>query len=286
MYSSKVNLSHQIIEDNSQYSKSDSLKKDSDIISDNSDNKSDKSRKKIIFLTKTKPVPKKQRNSRRKEIRWSIEEDFILFEAHEFFQNKWVKYSSILKNLNKTFQEAKNHFHTCIVKTVRRILNKKYNFKLKDVLRILYSIKYINSLIDEIEGSNQKFCNQKNTGKKQYAFNPYLAIKNGLLTKETINVYTNNLLQKILYQNSSFKSFIQTFQFQEEKFNITNFNIFFFFFIKHKLLFHCLQNYQNEPKEMDNEMSNEKSFDFNLEANMTNPNSVDILKNYIIENLI
>ena len=62
---------------------------------------------------------------RKEDILWTIEEEFLFFEMHLHLGNKWFKYKSFFND--KTSKDIKNHFHACIIKTIRRIKKNKYD---------------------------------------------------------------------------------------------------------------------------------------------------------------
>lgn len=62
---------------------------------------------------------------RKDDILWTLEEEFLFFEMHLHLGNKWSKYDCFFHN--KTSKDLKNHFHACIIKTVRRIVKNKYD---------------------------------------------------------------------------------------------------------------------------------------------------------------
>jgi hypothetical protein len=68
---------------------------------------------------------------------------------HLHLGNKWTKYDCFFNN--KTPKDLKNHFHACIVKTVRRIVKNKYDcnniYLLKALFLLLYEIDELKDII-------------------------------------------------------------------------------------------------------------------------------------------
>ena len=77
---------------------------------------------------------------------------------------------------NRTPKELKNHFHTCIIKSVRKIINNKFDCELKDMMRYFYAFDYLIKMIRDYK-EHKNFGNIK-LKKKRYKFNPKLLIKN------------------------------------------------------------------------------------------------------------
>ena len=56
-----------------------------------------------------------------------------------FINNIKVKYN--IYNYFRTPKELKNHFHTCIIKSVRKIINHKFDYELKDIMLLNIYLK-------------------------------------------------------------------------------------------------------------------------------------------------
>ena len=83
-------------------------------------------------------------NSNNEEIRWSIEEEYFFFEVHFLIGNKWTFLSRFFPN--KSSKQIKNHFYSSIVKTLRKILKKKIDIEIKDMIVTYYSLIYLKQL--------------------------------------------------------------------------------------------------------------------------------------------
>ena len=80
---------------------------------------------------KTSREEQKSMESSRGDVPWTFEEEYLFFEAHKLLKNKWTKYSSYFPQFCKEMKEFKNHFHACIIKTVRRSLETSRSVRLK-----------------------------------------------------------------------------------------------------------------------------------------------------------
>ena len=83
-------------------------------------------------------------NSNNEEIRWSIEEEYFFFEVHFLIGNKWTFLSRFFPN--KSSKQIKNHFYSSIVKTLRKIIKKKIDIEIKDMIVTYYSLIYLKQL--------------------------------------------------------------------------------------------------------------------------------------------
>ena len=83
-------------------------------------------------------------NSNNEEIRSSIEEEYFFFEVHFLIGNKWTFLSRFFPN--KSSKQIKNHFYSSIVKTLRKILKKKIDIEIKDMIVTYYSLIYLKQL--------------------------------------------------------------------------------------------------------------------------------------------
>ena len=60
----------------------------------------------------------------------------------------------------------KNHFHTCIIKSVRKIINNKFDCELKEIMRYFYAFDYLIKMISEVK--EEECCNKSgNENEKQ-----------------------------------------------------------------------------------------------------------------------
>ena len=85
-----------------------------------------------------------QDSNSNEEIRWTIEEEYFFFEVHFLIGNKWTFLSRFFPN--KSAKQIKNHFYSSIVKTLRKILKKKIDSEIKDMIVTYYSLIYLKQL--------------------------------------------------------------------------------------------------------------------------------------------
>ena len=157
-----------------------------------------------------------------------------------FINNIKVKYN--IYNYFRTPKELKNHFHTCIIKSVRKIINHKFDYELKDIMRYFYAFEYLFKMINDYEENNDCF---KNThfekiinSRRKYKFNPKLLIKTKQLSSEKISLYSHQLTQEILLNKPGIKNFLSFIHF-EEKFNVNNVLWLFSIIVKSKMINNC-----------------------------------------------
>ena len=136
---------------------------------------------------------------------------------------------------NRTPKELKNHFHTCIIKSVRKIINNKFDCELKDMMRYFYAFDYLIKMIRDYK-EHKNFGNIK-LKKKRYKFNPKLLIKNKQLSVERISIYKNHLVNKVLLNKSGIKNFLNFINFNN--FNVNNVPWLFSLIVKSKLINNC-----------------------------------------------
>jgi len=148
-----------------------------------------------------------QKRFRKEDIVWTFEEEYLFFESHNILGNKWKKYKVFFKN--KNIKEIKNHFHTSVIKTVRRIINNKYDIELKDIMRSFYAFEYLDNLINLIKNNlpltKTTLSIIKNT---EYKFNPKMLINTKKLSEEMINNYKKKLTE-ILLNKENIQNFLQ-----------------------------------------------------------------------------
>jgi len=196
-----------------------------------------------------------KKRHRKADVKWTLEEEYLFFEIHKFFGNKWKKFSPYFPY--KTTKELKNHFHTCIIKTVRRAINYNLNYEFIDILRCFYSIDQIILILNEmnfnniekdlkINSNNKKIQNEDNINKncilkkkkRDNKYNPKILSKKGKLTNGILINYKNYLFNEILMKRKDIQNFLNTF-FQNQKFNIENLNWLFDLIIKSKIINKC-----------------------------------------------
>ena len=216
-------------------------------------------KKKHFSNKKTKTIIEnsqlKKKRHRKADVKWTLEEEYLFFEIHKFFGNKWKKFSPYFPY--KTTKELKNHFHTCIIKTVRRAINYNLNYEFIDILRCFYSIDQIILILNEmnfnniekdlkINSNNKKIQNEDNINKncilkkkkRDNKYNPKILSKKGKLTNGILINYKNYLFNEILMKRKDIQNFLNTF-FQNQKFNIENLNWLFGLIIKSKIINKC-----------------------------------------------
>ena len=196
-----------------------------------------------------------KKRHRKADVKWTLEEEYLFFEIHKFFGNKWKKFSPYFPY--KTTKELKNHFHTCIIKTVRRAINYNLNYEFIDILRCFYSIDQIILILNEmnfnniekdlkINSNNKKIQNEDNINKncilkkkkRDNKYNPKILSKKGKLTNGILINYKNYLFNEVLMKRKDIQNFLNTF-FQNQKFNIENLNWLFDLIIKSKIINKC-----------------------------------------------
>ena len=189
------------------------------------------------------PCHLKKKRNRKKGLIWTIEEEYLLFESHLILGNKWKEYSSIihsklliLYNIFRSPKELKNHFHTCIIKTVRRIITKKFDNNLKDIIRSFYGFNYLKDMLHRypnLDGESSNY-NLKKLNRKNYKFNPKLLIRNKQLSFEIISLYCRQLTNYLL-KKEGIKNFLIFINYEKE-FNTNFLPWLFSIIIKSKLV--------------------------------------------------
>ena len=143
----------------------------------------------------------------------------------------------------RTPKELKNHFHTCIIKSVRKIINNKFDYELKDIMRYFYSFEYLFKLINDYEENQDCFKNYQLkkliTSRRKYKFNPKLLIKNKLLSNERILHYSNQLTKEILLNKPGIKNFLSFINYKETSFDVNNVLWLFSIIVKSKMINNC-----------------------------------------------
>ena len=119
-----------------------------------------------------------QDSNSNEEIRWSIEEEYFFFEVHFLIGNKWTFLSRFFPN--KSSKQIKNHFYSSIVKTLRKIIKKKIDIEIKDMIVTYYSLIYLKQLF-----SNPQYLymiknniNDGNLGKKNVTLKKLIITNN------------------------------------------------------------------------------------------------------------
>ena len=143
----------------------------------------------------------------------------------------------------RTPKELKNHFHTCIIKSVRKIINNKFDYELKDIMRYFYAFEYLVKLINDYEENEDCFKNyhlkKLITSRRKYKFNPKLLIKNKLLSNERILHYSSQLTKEILLNKPGIKNFLSFINYKETSFDVNNVLWLFSIIVKSKMINNC-----------------------------------------------
>ncbi len=195
----------------------------------------------------------KKKRHRKADVIWTLEEEYIFFEIHKFFGNKWKKFSPFFPY--KTTKELKNHFHTCIIKTVRRAINYNLNYDFIDILRCFYSIDEIITILNQStlekdlpKNSNSEkenslspqldMSNEVKKKKRDNKYNPKILRKKGKLTNGILINFKNYLFNDILMQRSDIQNFLSNYV-KNEKLNIEQVHWLFGVIIKSKIVSKC-----------------------------------------------
>ena len=186
---------------------------------------------------KTSREEQKSMESSRGDVPWTLEEEYLFFEAHKLLKNKWTKYPSYFPQFCKEMKEFKNHFHACIIKTVRRIVNNKYDYKIKDIMRAFYSCDYLIQMLNKMKHLTKMQIELLE--KKKYKYNPKLLIKNQVLTHEIINKYCCELLNEYLLKKPVILSILAMLDIKTEEISVDNVMSLFTLIIKTKLIVDC-----------------------------------------------
>ena len=168
---------------------------------------------------------------------------------------------------NRTPKELKNHFHTSIIKSVRRIMNNKYDKHLKEIMRCFYSFEYLKDLLSQPEENIKKKL-LKAKDKSSYAFNSKLLIQNNQISLNKISHYAEELTNKILLGKPGIIKFLNFINYRKE-FSVNDVPWLFSVIIQAKLFNKCKNLI--EKKYVNN---NQKEILFNY-----------LSKNYEFENL-
>ena len=160
-----------------------------------------------------------------------------------------------------TPKELKNHFHTSIIKSVRRIMNNKYDKHLKEIMRCFYSFEYLKDLLSQPEENIKKKL-LKAKDKSSYAFNSKLLIQNNQISLNKISHYAEELTNKILLGKPGIIKFLNFINYRKE-FSVNDVPWLFSVIIQAKLF--------NKCKKL-------------IEKKYVNNNQKEILFNYMAKN--
>ena len=192
-----------------------------------------------------------KKRHRSEDVKWTLEEEFLFFEIHKIFGNKWSKFAFFFPN--KKVKELKNHFHACLIKTVRRTLHQKFEPEFIEIVRCFYSINALLNLmkepeindkkIDDISTSNSIIKLRKSKIKnkrKDNKYNPKRLIFSGELTIDMLIKYQTKLVRDVLLKKPEITLFLSSknkllnFEFEEVSW-------LFSIVIKSKLIYKCKQ---------------------------------------------
>jgi hypothetical protein len=199
-----------------------------------------------------------KKRHRGEDVKWTLEEEFLFFEIHKIFGNKWKKFECFFPD--KKVKELKNHFHACLIKTVRRTLHQKFEPEFIEIVRCFYSINALINLMKEIDENEKKISEDisttnsiiklkksKNKNKrKDNKYNPKRLIFSGELTIDMLVKYQTKLVKDVLLKKPEITLFLSSknkllnFEFEEVSW-------LFSIVIKTKLIYKCKQyiKYQN-----------------------------------------
>ena len=198
-----------------------------------------------------------KKRHRSEDVKWTLEEEFLFFEIHKIFGNKWSKFAFFFPN--KKVKELKNHFHACLIKTARRTIHQKFEPEFIEIVRCFYSINALLNLmkepeindkkIDDISTSNSIIKLRKSKIKnkrKDNKYNPKRLIFSGELTIDMLIKYQTKLINEVLLKKPEITLFLSSknkllnFEFEEVSW-------LFSIVIKTKLIYKCKQyiKYQN-----------------------------------------
>ena len=213
-----------------------------------------------IYLShenKNKEISILKKRHRSEDVKWTLEEEFLFFEIHKIFGNKWSKFAFFFPN--KKVKELKNHFHACLIKTARRTIHQKFEPEFIEIVRCFYSINALLNLMKEPEINDKKIEDISTSNsivklkkakiknkRKDNKYNPKRLIFSGELTIDMLVKYQTKLVKDVLLKKPEITLFLSSnnkllnFEFEEVSW-------LFSIVIKTKLIYKCKQyiKYQN-----------------------------------------
>ena len=198
-----------------------------------------------------------KKRHRSEDVKWTLEEEFLFFEIHKIFGNKWSKFAFFFPN--KKVKELKNHFHACLIKTARRTIHQKFEPEFIEIVRCFYSINALLNLMKEPEINDKKIEDISTSNsivklkkakiknkRKDNKYNPKRLIFSGELTIDMLVKYQTKLVKDVLLKKPEITLFLSSknkllnFEFEEVSW-------LFSIVIKTKLIYKCKQyiKYQN-----------------------------------------
>ena len=207
-----------------------------------------------IYLShenKNKEISILKKRHRSEDVKWTLEEEFLFFEIHKIFGNKWSKFAFFFPN--KKVKELKNHFHACLIKTARRTIHQKFEPEFIEIVRCFYSINALLNLIKEPEINDKKIDDISTSNsiiklrkskiknkRKDNKYNPKRLIFSGELTIDMLIKYQTKLINEVLLKKPEITLFLSSknkllnFEFEEVSW-------LFSIVIKSKLIYKCKQ---------------------------------------------
>ena len=125
---------------------------------------------------------------------WSIEEEYIFFEAQFLIGNKWTFLSQLFPGRHP--KQMKNHFYSSIVKTLRKVLRNKLDLNLKEIIVCYYSLIYVRNLL---KNPQSLFKKKKNESKKNNVTLKKI-IANNNLNYDIVNKYHSQFEESVKKQ--------------------------------------------------------------------------------------
>ena len=128
------------------------------------------------------------------ESNWSIEEEYIFFEAQFLIGNKWTFLSQLFPGRHP--KQMKNHFYSSIIKTLRKVLRNKLDLNLKEIIVCYYSLIYVKNLL---KNPQSLFKKKKNESKKNNVTLKKI-IANNNLNYDIVNKYHSKFEESVKKQ--------------------------------------------------------------------------------------
>ena len=193
-----------------------------------------------------------RKRHRGEDVSWTLEEEFLFFEIHKIFGNKWTKFVYFFPD--KNVKELKNHFHACLIKAVRRTIHQKFEQEFIEIVRCFYSIDALINLMKEIDGNEKKNSEDISTShsiiklkkskiknkRKDNKYNPKRLIFSGELTNDMLVNYKKKLIKEVLLKKPEINLFLSSNN-KLLNFELEEVSWLFSIVIKTKLIYKCKQ---------------------------------------------
>ena len=140
-------------------------------------------------------------------------------------------------------KELKDHFHTFLVKSVRKIINNKFEYELKDIMKSFYIFEYLFQMIKDYR--KYKTFKHINFNKQLYQFNPKLLIQKKQLSIEKIYYYSLQLMYDILLTKPGINNFLLFINYKD-KFKVNHILWLFSIIVKSKIIKNCKKILDND----------------------------------------